>query len=81
MRLSASVGAEHRSLFGLPLLPDLCASGLRCLGPELAASLGAVSAALNSWVCLCCDCLTCICSGIAGCLVTVFCALFAAPVC
>ena len=39
MRFSASVGAEHSSLFGLPLLLDLCASGLRCLGPALAASL------------------------------------------
>ena len=31
VRFLASVGAEHRSLFGLPLLPDLCASGLRWL--------------------------------------------------
>ena len=40
-----------------------------------------VSPALNSWVYFCCDCLSCTCSGIAGCWVTVFCALFAAPVC
>ena len=41
MRFSASVGAEHHSLllFGLPLLPDLCASGLRCFVSALAAPL------------------------------------------
>ena len=50
---------------------------LACVG----CVVGAVLAALNSWGCLCCDCLTCTCSGVAGCLVTVFRALFAAPVC
>ena len=34
-----------------------------------------------SRVFFCCDCLSCTCSGGAGCLVTVFCTLFAAPVC
>ena len=35
---STSVGAELCSLFlVLPLLPDRCASGLRCLVPTLAA--------------------------------------------
>ena len=65
----------------LPLLQDLCASGLRRLVLALAAQFCAVSAALSSWVCFCCDCLSCTCYGVVGCLVTVFCALFAAPVC
>ena len=45
MQFSASVGAEHPSLclccllFALSLLLDLCAFGLRCLGPALAALL------------------------------------------
>ena len=57
------------------------ASGFVCFWPAVSWAcvgcvVGAVSAALISW-----DCLICTCSGVAGCLVTVFCALFAAPVC
>ena len=67
VRFSASVGAELCSLFlVLPLLPDRCASCLRCLVPTLAAQF-VVSAALSSWVSFCCDCLSCTCSGGAVC--------------
>ena len=36
-------------------------------GAYVGCAVGAVSAALSSWVSFCCDCLSCTCSGRAGC--------------
>ena len=44
-------------------------------GAYVGCAVCAVSAAFSSWVSFCCDCLSCTCSGGAGCLVTVFCTL------
>ena len=44
-------------------------------GAYIGCAVCAVSAALSSWVSICCDCLSCTCSGGAGCLVAVFCTL------
>ena len=56
------------------------ASGFVCFWPAVSdayvgCAVCAVSAALSSWVSFCCDCLSCTCSGGAGCLVAVFCTL------
>ena len=44
-------------------------------GVYIGCAVCAVSAALSSWVSFCCGCLSCTCSGGAGCLVAVFCTL------
>ena len=48
-------------------------------GAYVGCSVCAASAALSSWVSFCCDCLSCTCSGGAGCLVAVFCTLLLLP--
>ena len=55
------------------------ASGFVCFWPSVSCacvvcSVCAASAALSNWDCFCYDCLSCTCCGIAGWLVTVFCA-------